>query len=365
MIDAFLNLAHLAQSAAKPNPIAAYVALAVSLISTAVTLYINRKAHANTLEIEAVKAQLQDKSGERDARRDYEYEARKRLYSDVEPLLFQLTEAVENAHRRITALAVNAREGALSDESTWLTVMTEYYATFTMHQLLLPAAIIRLVQEKLTYVDFGVDQKLYLQFRIGKQIYGLWRSDHDIRRAGRELEYKPHAENAKQPRLTNPEVYWKQGIPTGYLDIVTSALIHRNGESAPRVLTYEEFSRLLSSDPQPAAFHPLVDLFLRFHPNRRPVLWRILAGQAMLCKALLDLRDDADPQHFKVRVFSDEEILRRFDWSGSPDLPREVIIEPFRAAAAYLRDQLGSSMVETIRSDINDRVASAAPPRTS
>lgn len=347
MRAAIFNIAYLQQAMGGVSTVTAYVALAVSLITAGVTIHVNRKARANAIEIESVKAQMQERASERDARRDYEYEARKRLYSDVEPLLFQLTEAVEIALRRVSSLAVNAEEGALSEESTWLTAMNEYYATYTMYQLILPAAIVRLVQEKLTLVDFGVDQKLHLQFRIGKQIYGLWRSDHDIRRSGRQLEYNPHTKDAQQLRFENPEAYWKQGLPTGYLDIVTSALIVRDGGPTPRVLTYEEFTRLLNSEARPPAFEPLIDLFWRFHPRRRPVLWRIFAGQAMLYRALLDLRDGAGLTGFRVRLFSDEVIIRRFDWRDVPDLPESVVIEPFSAAAEYLRDQLGASVVES------------------
>jgi hypothetical protein len=326
--------------------IGVYVALAVALISAAVTLFVQRQARANALEIEALKGRLEEKASDRNARRDYEYEARKRLYSDVEPLLFQLTEAVEVALRRVSSVAVNAREGALSEESTWLTSMTEYYATFTMYQFLLPAAITRLVQEKLTFVDFGVDEKIHLQFRIAKQIHGLWRSDHDIRRFQIELKYSPHETNARELRDERPERYWKQGIPTGYLDIVTSSMIVRDGERVPRVLTYEEFSGRMNGDGIPAAFDPLLDLFRLFHPMRRPVLWRILAGEAILFRAMLDLRDRADIRDFKIRLFTANEILARFDWRQDPNLPVSVLVEPFEAAAAYLREQLGSDIVE-------------------
>ncbi len=332
------------------NLAASYVALAVAVISAMVSLFLNKKSRANSLEIEALKARLTERASERDARRDYEYEARKRLYSDIEPLLFQLTEAVEIALRRVSSLAVNAREGALSEDSTWLTVMTEYYATFTMYQFILPAAILRLIQEKLTFVDFGVDKKLHLQFRIGKQIYGLWRADHDIRRSGRELEYKPYAENARHLRLENPQGYWKQGIATGHLDIVTSAFIVRSGETVPRVLTYEEFTRLMNGESRPAAFEPLIDLFRGFHPFNRPVLWRILAGQAMLYRALLDLRDGADSESFRIRSFSEVEIVRHFDWREIPGIPVAELVEPFDAAAEYLCGQLGASIIE-IRND--------------
>jgi uncharacterized membrane-anchored protein YhcB (DUF1043 family) len=63
-------------------------------------------------ELENFKADLDAKKSERDALLDYRYEARKRLYTDCEPVIFQLTECATEALYRIRSLARTARKAS-------------------------------------------------------------------------------------------------------------------------------------------------------------------------------------------------------------------------------------------------------------
>jgi hypothetical protein len=96
---------------------------------------------------------LGEGKSERDARRDYDYEARKRLYKEAEPLLFRLSEASEAALHRIFSLARTARNGDLGSEGNWLD-SPEYFMASTIYTLLVPAVVFRLLQDRLTLVDF-------------------------------------------------------------------------------------------------------------------------------------------------------------------------------------------------------------------
>ena len=69
-------------------------------------------------QLEDVRAALADRNSAAAARRDYEYEARKRLYQHVEPLLFQLYEALEEAHYRVRSLVRTATQGHLGRRCT-------------------------------------------------------------------------------------------------------------------------------------------------------------------------------------------------------------------------------------------------------
>lgn len=64
--------------------------------------------------LENLKSELAKQQAEQDAQRDYEYEARKRLYQECEPLLFQLIEASETALNHIKDIAsrVKATDGS-------------------------------------------------------------------------------------------------------------------------------------------------------------------------------------------------------------------------------------------------------------
>jgi len=93
-----------------------------------------QKAELQT-QIEEVKARWLDKTSAEAARRSYEYEARKRLYSEIEPLFFQLYEAVEECYYRIASLARTSREGHLGTQAgSWLG-HNGYYLQSTAYNL--------------------------------------------------------------------------------------------------------------------------------------------------------------------------------------------------------------------------------------
>jgi biopolymer transport protein ExbB/TolQ len=78
--------------------------LLVAIVSVLATARTNRRVARLTEELEEQKlrlaSELEEQRAVRDARRDYEYEARKRLYAECEPLLF---EAAELAERHVPA----------------------------------------------------------------------------------------------------------------------------------------------------------------------------------------------------------------------------------------------------------------------
>ena len=63
----------------------AIIALISSVITAAVAAFFARK---NETRLRRLENDLAIKRAELDARRDYEYEARKRLYQECEPILF-------------------------------------------------------------------------------------------------------------------------------------------------------------------------------------------------------------------------------------------------------------------------------------
>jgi len=69
--------------------ITAGASLVVSVATAAVSSSFRR--HSET-ELTRLQSQLTEDQSERDARRDYVYEARKRLYTEFQPTLFQMTE---------------------------------------------------------------------------------------------------------------------------------------------------------------------------------------------------------------------------------------------------------------------------------
>ena len=134
------------------------------------------RAHLNAQgqqELELLRTQLKDVARNRDAQRDYEYEARKRLYQQCEPLLFQLAEFSESALYRIYSLARTARHGNLP---SWVDE-DDYYMRSTMYFLISPLIILRLIQSQLTFVDLTLDSHIARQYSLLKLLFLTFTDD--------------------------------------------------------------------------------------------------------------------------------------------------------------------------------------------
>jgi hypothetical protein len=77
-------------SSVVPSLITAGAALAVAIASGAY-------ARSTSKGLENLKSALEEKRSAKAARTEYEYEARKRLYAECEPVLFQAAEFAEDA----------------------------------------------------------------------------------------------------------------------------------------------------------------------------------------------------------------------------------------------------------------------------
>lgn len=84
------------------------------LLGAILTNWLGRRTQMDLAKIgRDFAAENEEKKSAAAARRDYEYEAMKRLYTDVEPLLFQLYEALEEAQHRVASLCRTSRNGNL------------------------------------------------------------------------------------------------------------------------------------------------------------------------------------------------------------------------------------------------------------
>jgi hypothetical protein len=296
-----------------------------------------------------IEARLSDQNAERNARRDYEYEARKRLYAEVEPVLFQLVELSEAALHRIYSLARTARLGNLSDpNTTWLRSDADYYYRSTLYTLLAPLAAVKLLQRRITFVDLSVEKSIAAEYALAKRLLITFTDDFDLARCRPELKYDPHAEALGTPEgksllRQSPAVYWKQGVVIGDVETCIECLLTEATEGRPaRIKSFSEFDDGMDTQDSPMSktMREVRYLFLRFHPVRRPVLWRILVAQACLYSTFGALREaklagrssPAKP----LKLISTTE-RTRLDWrskSGEAS-DEEVLGTPFQTAAQY------------------------------
>ncbi len=330
------------------------------------------KAESDTA-IAKLQFELKTNSADRDARRDYEYEARKRLYQEYEPLLFQLVELSEYSLHRINSLARTARQGDLADTTGafghqngsflgpkeskgWLS-FPGYYMISTVYEIIGPIAIYKLMQRRLRLVDLRLDPGIDRLYTLSKILYLTLTCDFEIARNYHpEIEYDPNVDGWEKKRESDPSKYWRQGVPLRRLDVMIDELLTPQEETT-YLKTYGEYEKSIFDEydkgrknpeikhPEPSGFFGLVDIFLGFHPRTRPVLWRILVTQTLVYRLILKQAKEnsaltlQETLH-KLKIEMDER--NQLDWRGeNSNISDEVVLkEPFSVATEFVRCHL-------------------------
>jgi len=284
-------------------------------------------------EITRLKATLDNESAAASARRSYEFDARKRLYADVEPLLFQIYEGLEEAHYRVLSLARTDRAGHLRDGDNWLGGRG-YYLASTSYKLVLPAAHFRLLQRRMTFFDFGLDPQIDLRYLLLKTYVRSFTDDFDFAKAA-GLDYDPNHRDWRKLREGDPARYERQAVLLGTLEKIADKMIVSEGEKQ-RAMSFGEFEALLN--PIEPSIQEAVGLFQGFSPTRKPVLAHLLIAQACLARLILStyhqgIGSGKLDHELKARVFGDESLISSLDWNGGSE--KHIV-----AAKSYLTERL-------------------------
>jgi hypothetical protein len=311
-------------------------------------------------ELESQKLYLVNELEERravgDARRDYEYDARRRLYEQCEPLLFQAIEFAEVACSRIISLAQSARRQDIKANGTGWLARPGYYFQSTVYMLLAPLATTKILQMRLTTVDLSLEPRLQLQYKLLKSIYQSFAGDFQIAARDPVLQYDPDRadpDKSDRERLLKeaPEVYRRQGLYFGTLEVLAESMLDHG---RTRCKSFGEFiadwnnSQTKVNDLIP----DITALFEGFHPGRHPVLWRVLVSQFLQYRLFLNIQRKGVRERYDalglIRMPQDS-VLSRFDWRSTQNEANESAVrEPFDVAHAYL--------LETV-DDIQEKLA--------
>lgn len=349
-----------------PALITAGAAFAVSIVSWLSSRSNQQKVIENQVELQRyqkdlrrLQAELDEKRAERDARRDYEYEALKRLYQECSPLLFQLSEQASSAYGRIRGISESAAQGNLGPgPDSWLTSdRYRYYRASTEYRLLAPLATLKLLQQRLTRLDMSLDPEIQLIYTLARQAGRVISDDFELARVtSPELAYEPHTTEVELLRSSSPAMYWQQGVPRGILDSAVETLLVKDGEESRRVMSFLEFeaARKQVDNVAGKALERIGYLFVNFHPKERPILWRILLATASIYRSigLLAEREHSrqgQPDTEHLLLMSDEE-SNAFDWRAdkSNEPQGQEVCAASLAVRAYLMRELQNPVSRTL-----------------
>lgn len=320
----------------------ALIAASASLLVSVVGAVLARRQKLETdRELETLKDRLQSAAKERDARRDYEYEARKRIYEECEPLLFQATEAAAKARDRVAGLARTASQGRLEPGAgSWLEI-DPYYLRSTIYYLLAPMAVFRLLRARMTWLDLSLEPSIGIHYALLKEAAGMFTRDFELAACEPKLAYDPHSGPTPQQVAGNPATYRWQGWAHGDLERSLDLLLREDTKGRLQLISYGEFDKHFRKGDKAgredqALLREWEQFFRPFHPARLPVLWRVLVAQAILYQGLEDLHRSAGEG--TPRPLATAGLDPHFDWrAASAGTPASEANAAQLAALALLR----------------------------
>jgi hypothetical protein len=321
---------------------------------------VNRESTRQTgRDLATLNARLAEERAARDARRDYEFEARKRLYAECEPLLFQALELAEEARRRVESLARSARGGYLQpDGSGWLERPGYFYKS-TAYMLLAPITSYKILQRRLTTVDLGLEPRLRTQYELLKLIFLSFTRDFDLAGQDPKLPYTPDEADPGEPGRhellrDNPQVFWRQGLYRGIVDMIGEALVvsdEANGAGpGSRAKSLGEFwVELPEAKSSLGRLAGEIEALLQgFHPVRKPVLWRVLVAQHRLYDVFLATKR-SQTGSLELGV-PPEESFAALEWRhDAREASDEEVRTPILVADAYVREVVAKAVTSPQR----------------
>lgn len=230
----------------------------------------------------AVRGEVESFLGEAAAQRQYEFEARKRLYLSIGPLRFQLLLACRDLAGRVQALGSSERRYSLE--------LSGYFGRSTVYRILRVLAIADAIEAQIALTDFSVDPSAQDCLRFRRSLTRLLSGDE-------LLDSHPDADWTRQV----------QHIYADRLAVCAQLLVRTDGGQGPRILRFQEFNALLDAEGAHRV-EPFDTLFNDFQPASKPLLWLRLVACAHACNALVD-RLGADAG-FEQRRFPTDSLLR-------------------------------------------------------
>jgi len=227
--------------------------------------------------------------GDKAADRQYRLDARKRLYTAIGPLRFQLVVACADLSARVERIG--------SGKQPYATSLEGYFGRSTAFRLLRVFATAELIERQMAYADFSVDASTADLLRFKHEAFLCLTSS--------------------TVSLEHPDANWDDQVEHIYSDVlsmIAAAMIVTDGAVTPsRVMRFAEFDQFVSDPKRLDLIHPVPRLFDGFTIATKPILWIRLVSLGELCTSLV--KRDGPPLGVTPEAYDG---LRLLDTSTDP-----------------------------------------------
>ena len=281
-----------------------------------------RENSARDKELTRLNASLAQRRDKEAAQTDYTYYARKRLYTEVNPLLFRLRELCPGSIWRIRRI-VNENIKVVSEDNK---VRTDYLVRTTTQRLVGPLVVAQEIQRHMTAVDLRVDPAIKAQYIVSREL--LW-----ILHEGKAIAAAPPA-NRYQGEGAPEEP--RQHLTFAQLQRLVDVFTKPEKDGTRRPLKLNELEDRKSEKGIADVLRQMKKLFASASPSSTPVLWRLLIAQASLMHVLIDLVDRSSATVDRVLPVD----IEAFAWKPGGD---ESFNSEVNAVDTFLRERLSRS----------------------
>jgi hypothetical protein len=194
------------------------------------------------------------------AKRQYDWEARKRLYEAVGPLRFQLLLACRDLAARVERHDVR---------QSYEMSLDRYYGRSFLYRSLRPLGICELVERQMSVADFSVDADGRTLLQFSRAVKSLL-SGKSVIKDRSDANWEEQTQHVFHDTLSK----------------VASSLIVRE-EGRERCMRFSEFEDLVASEGGKEVLHPFSTIYSDFSARAKPLFWLRLVAYGNACNELV------------------------------------------------------------------------------
>ena len=246
-------------------------ALVTGVLSASVAITVSFLTARSQRQLTWLHNNLAEQSAESAAKRSYEYDARKRLYTEVNPQLFQLREACDTSARRLRRIV-----------SGDIQIDPPKRVVSSTERLFAPLVIAQELKRHLTGLDLGLDGSVRAQYVVSRELLWTFHEGMKIAEFEPRITYRSPG-GPKEPR---------QHLTVAEVQRLVDFLTVKEDDGSRRPMKQNELDDMLNDEGLIRAVKPMSHLFAGADPVSSPVLWRLLLAQVSLMHVFVLLADN-------------------------------------------------------------------------